>query len=239
VERESRNGPLPVGFPGDRPDAGRGGGRQGAALPALLLEACGHPRTRQAAAVAERVEGDPARITAIVHEQVDELLAFGLLRPCAAAADRTVSGMRLLLGDEPPPRAGARGLVGMLSRAVRPAREHAEGALRAAEASYPIHRLDATVAHLDRLLAAARLRGAFSTELDGYWAGPNVHARVRSLEPLLEVLRGPGIEEESVRAVKEWALSVEALERFARGEPLARVHRCVFAALGVKVGSPS
>jgi hypothetical protein len=160
-------------------------------LPALLLEACAQPLTRKdaAAAVAERVDGDPAQIAAAVHAQVDELLASGLLRPCAAAADRTVSEMRrLLLADEPPPQAGARGLAGMLWRAVRPAREDAEEALRAEEGSYPIHQLDATVRHLDQLLTAARLRDAFSTELDGYWAVPDVPARVRSLEPLLDVL---------------------------------------------------
>ena len=160
-------------------------------LPALLLEACALPLTRNeaAAAVAARVDGDPARITAAVHAQVDELLAAGLLRPCAAAADRTVSEMqRLLLSDEPPPQAGARGLVGLLWRAVGPAREDAEAALRAAEGSYPIHRLDDTVHHLDQLLRAARLRDAFSTELDGYWAASDIPARVRSLEPLLDVL---------------------------------------------------
>lgn len=160
-------------------------------LPALLLEACAQPLTRRdaAAAVAEQVDGDPAQIAAVVHAQVDELLASGLLCPCAAAADRTVSEMqRLLLSGEPPPQAGARGLVGMLWRAVRPAREHAEEALRAAEGSYPIHQLDATVHHLDQLLAAARLRHAFLTELDGYWAVSGVHARIRSLEPLLDVL---------------------------------------------------
>jgi hypothetical protein len=160
-------------------------------LPALLLEACAQPLTRKevAAAVAEQVDGDPAQITAVVHAQVDELLASGLLRPCAAAADRTVSEMRrLLLPDEPPPRAGARGVVGLLWRAIRPAREDAEEALRAGDGSYPIHRLDATVRHLDQLLAAARLRHAFSTELDGYWAASHVHARIRSLEPLLDVL---------------------------------------------------
>ena len=160
-------------------------------LPALLLKACAYPRTRAeaAATVAERVEGDPARIGVMVHVQVDELLASGLLRPCAPAAARTVDEMRrVLLRDEPPPQAGARGLVGMLARTVRPAREHAEEALRAEESSYPIHRLDHTVRHLEHLLVAARVRDAFSAELDGYWAAPGVPARVRSLAPLLDVL---------------------------------------------------
>lgn len=37
------------------------------------------------------------------------------------------------------------------------------------------------------------------------------------------------------RAVREWALSLEALDRFAAGEPVARVHECVFAALALKL----
>jgi SAM-dependent methyltransferase len=52
-----------------------------------------------------------------------------------------------------------------------------------------------------------------------------------------ERLRVPGTGEPGVGAAKEWALSIEALERFVRGEPLARVHECVFAALAVKRGS--
>jgi len=48
--------------------------------------------------------------------------------------------------------------------------------------------------------------------------------------------RGPGLGEAGARAAREWALSLEALDRFVRGEPLARVHGCVFAALGVKLG---
>jgi SAM-dependent methyltransferase len=47
---------------------------------------------------------------------------------------------------------------------------------------------------------------------------------------------GAGLEADGARAAREWALSREALERVARGEPLARVHPCVFAALGVKLG---
>jgi protein phosphatase len=31
--------------------------------------------------------------------------------------------------------------------------------------------------------------------------------------------------------IREFALGIEALERFVRGEPLHRVHECVFAVL--------
>ncbi|HEU0301993.1 MAG TPA: methyltransferase domain-containing protein [Longimicrobium sp.] len=50
-------------------------------------------------------------------------------------------------------------------------------------------------------------------------------------------LRGRRMDEEGGRAAREWALSIEALERFVRGEPTARVHECVFAALALKLGS--
>jgi hypothetical protein len=160
-------------------------------LPALLLEACARPLTRDAAVavVAEQVEGDPVRLAAMVHAQMDELQASGLLRPFAATpADHAVDEMRhLLLADEVP-QAVPRTLVGLLARAVRPTREHAEEASCAPEASYPIHRLDASVDLIDQFLRHARLREAFSVELDGYWAGGNVHARVAALYPLLEAL---------------------------------------------------
>ena len=35
-------------------------------------------------------------------------------------------------------------------------------------------------------------------------------------------------------ALREYALGLEALERFARGEPLWRVHECVFAVLALE-----
>jgi len=160
-------------------------------LPALVLEACAHPLTPSAAAavVAERVEGDPARIAALVHAQMDELSASGLLRPFApSAADHAVGEMRRLLSPAEAPQPAERTLLALLSRALRATREAADEALRAVDGSYPVHRLDLSVGALDQLLARARLRGAFSTELDGYWAAAGGAARVASLSPLLEVL---------------------------------------------------
>jgi hypothetical protein len=161
-------------------------------LPALLLEAGAYPFTRAAAAaaVAERVDDDPARIAALVESQVNELCAAGLLRPSApTAADHAVSEMRRLLLPDEAPSSGARTIVGLLSRTVHHMREHAEEALRAAGGAYPVHRLDVSVGRLDQLLISARLRSAFAAELDGYWAGADVPARVAALSPLIDVLR--------------------------------------------------
>ncbi|HEX9940338.1 MAG TPA: toprim domain-containing protein [Longimicrobium sp.] len=160
-------------------------------LPALVLEACAQPHTRDAlvAVVAEQVEGDPARLAAMVHAQVDELRASGLLRPFApTAAEHAVGEMQRLLLDDDAVQAAPRTLVGVLARTVRPTRERAEEAPHAADGSFPLHRLDTTVNQLDQLLTRIRLRHAFSTELDGYWAGVEVPARVAAISPLLEVL---------------------------------------------------
>jgi protein phosphatase len=35
-------------------------------------------------------------------------------------------------------------------------------------------------------------------------------------------------------ALREWALGIEALERFVRGEPLRRVHACIFGVLALE-----
>jgi hypothetical protein len=161
-------------------------------LPAMVLEACAGPRTRHAAAmaVAEQVEGDPARIAAMVHAQMDELSASGLLRPFApTAAGHAVSEMRRLLPAAQTHEPAASSLLAVLSRAVRPTRQAADEALRAADAGYPVHRLDLSVGALEQILARSRLRDAFSTELDGYWAAAGVASRVAWLSPLLEVLR--------------------------------------------------
>lgn len=53
--------------------------------------------------------------------------------------------------------------------------------------------------------------------------------------PLRAVTR-PRAEAAADRATREWALSLEALERFTAGEPVARVHPCVFAAFALKLG---
>lgn len=177
-------------------------------LPALVLEACARPRTldEAAAAVAEQVEGDAATIAALVHAQMDELRTSGLLRLAApSAADHAVGEMLRLLpaGETEPP--AARNLLALVARAVRPTRTAADEALQAADGSYPVHRLDLSVGALDELLARGRLRGAFSRELDGYWAAAGVASRVASLLPLLEVLRrvvGSGVD-----ALPPWVIS--------------------------------
>ncbi|HVH11464.1 MAG TPA: hypothetical protein VM759_00360, partial [Longimicrobium sp.] len=52
-----------------------------------------------------------------------------------------------------------------------------------------------------------------------------------------ERVRGRPIEEAGDRAGREWALSIEAMERFVRGESVTRMHECVFGALALKLGS--
>jgi protein phosphatase len=44
----------------------------------------------------------------------------------------------------------------------------------------------------------------------------------------LDRLRARGLGAKRSLALREFALGVEALERFARGEPLRRVHECCF-----------
>jgi protein phosphatase len=50
----------------------------------------------------------------------------------------------------------------------------------------------------------------------------------------LERLRGRGLAAKRSLATRELALGVEALERFVRGEPLRRVHECVFGVLALE-----
>ena len=50
----------------------------------------------------------------------------------------------------------------------------------------------------------------------------------------LERLRKRGLSHKRSLALREFALGVEGLERFARGEPLRRVHECVFAVLALE-----
>lgn len=161
-------------------------------LPAILLEVCARPQTREQAfaAVAERVDADPERLAAAVRAQMDELRASGLLRAAApVAAEQTVDEMlRLLLADEVP-QGGARGVAGMLSRSVGATREQAERAAAAGDdAPYPRYLLDVSVDVLQDLLGRARLRGAFAAELDAYWSAAGVPSRIRHLGFLLDVL---------------------------------------------------
>ena len=50
----------------------------------------------------------------------------------------------------------------------------------------------------------------------------------------LERLRQRGLSTKRSLALREFALGVEGLERFARGEPLRRVHECVFGVLAME-----
>jgi hypothetical protein len=50
----------------------------------------------------------------------------------------------------------------------------------------------------------------------------------------LERLRERGLGHKRGLALREYALGVEALERFVRGEPLHRVHECVFGVLALE-----
>lgn len=157
-------------------------------LPALLLEACEHPvrREQAVAAVVRRVADAPGQLASLLHAQVDELCASGLIRPLSAS-DGTVEEMQQLLLGEPAP-APALNLAGMLSRAVRSAQAYADDARTAADDPHALHLVDVMVNLLDGLLGRARVRGAFAAELDGYWAGETAPARIRSAAPLLQVL---------------------------------------------------
>jgi len=50
----------------------------------------------------------------------------------------------------------------------------------------------------------------------------------------LERLRQRGLSHKRSLALREFALGMEGLERFARGEPLRRVHECVFGVLALE-----
>jgi protein phosphatase len=50
----------------------------------------------------------------------------------------------------------------------------------------------------------------------------------------LERLRQRGVSAKRSLAIREFALGVEALERFVRREPLRRVHECVFGVLALE-----
>jgi protein phosphatase len=50
----------------------------------------------------------------------------------------------------------------------------------------------------------------------------------------LERLRERGLGRKRSAALREFALGVEALERFVRDEPLRRVHECVFGVLALE-----
>ncbi|HYH81480.1 MAG TPA: hypothetical protein VEX86_16875, partial [Longimicrobium sp.] len=136
-------------------------------IPAILLEACARPCSRAdaVAAVLERVDADPARLTALAHAQIDELRASGFLRPAPPSMDETVDEMLRLLPAVEPPRVGARGVVGMLARASGAVGEYLAAAAEAGEdAPYPRYLLDVSVNVLQEVLGRARVRDAFADE---------------------------------------------------------------------------
>jgi protein phosphatase len=55
-----------------------------------------------------------------------------------------------------------------------------------------------------------------------------------TLNENLERLRGRGLSTKRSLALREFALGIEALERFVRKEPLRRVHECVFGVLALE-----
>lgn len=55
-----------------------------------------------------------------------------------------------------------------------------------------------------------------------------------SLDENLARLRQRGLGHKRSLAVREFALGIEALERFVDGEPLYRVHECVFGVLALE-----
>ena len=55
-----------------------------------------------------------------------------------------------------------------------------------------------------------------------------------TLSEHLDRLRSRGLAAKRSLALKEFALGIEALERFVRGEPLRRVHECVFGVLALE-----
>ena len=50
----------------------------------------------------------------------------------------------------------------------------------------------------------------------------------------LERLRSRGLSAKRALALREFALGIEALERFVRREPLRRVHECAFGVLALE-----
>ncbi len=61
-----------------------------------------------------------------------------------------------------------------------------------------------------------------------------VAQRTAGLKEELERLRARGLAAKRSLALREFALGVEALQRFVQGEPLRRVHECVFGVLALE-----
>lgn len=55
-----------------------------------------------------------------------------------------------------------------------------------------------------------------------------------TMDENLQRLRSRGLGTKRSLALREFALGIEALERFVRKEPLRRVHECVFGVLALE-----
>jgi protein phosphatase len=60
------------------------------------------------------------------------------------------------------------------------------------------------------------------------------HEKSKPAQWNLERLRNRSVSTKRSLALREFALGVEALERFVRQEPLRRVHECVFGVLALE-----
>ena len=73
---------------------------------------------------------------------------------------------------------------------------------------------------------------------DGWPMSEQIRCRMTRLEYLLperlERLRSRGVGAKRSLASGEFALGVEALERFVRKEPLRRTHECIFGVLALE-----
>jgi len=63
---------------------------------------------------------------------------------------------------------------------------------------------------------------------------PIIYAPEYTTPENLERLRQRGLAVKRSLALREFALGIEALERFVRHEPLRRVHECVFGVLALE-----
>jgi SAM-dependent methyltransferase len=154
----------------------------------------------------------PCRILAsreAVHADRDPCWHRERLAPACRAAPRTLSGTEQVVVDSADPTAGAE--VAAWWNAI----QARGGAGLTVRPRVPAE--DGT-----RLPPVLRCRGEHALRL-AHGPGP------------LADLREAG--EAADRSVRAWALSLEALDRFTAGEPVARVHACVFAALAL--GLPS
>lgn len=184
--------------------------RERAAGNRAYLDAC--RRAFHPVRSADELRFAPRRILASredVHAERDPCWHRERLAPACRAAPRTLSGTEQWVVDPADPAAGAE--VAEWWNAI----QSRGGAGLAVRPRVP------AVGEL-RLPPALRCRGEHALRL-AHGPGPLP----------ANSLREAG--EAADRSVGEWALSLEALDRFTAGEPVARVHACVFAALALSL----